>query len=398
MLQTARGHKRNVVLPLSKHILKHNISCKPKTATHNKRLKIFSEPITPSEAIMNYAYLINDYEILELSSFPEIYYLYKTNNKVNTSNLKKYPFTLNEGIAFRYEMLGILGSGAYGCVFKCFDYKTQKYVAIKTMRRTADDAVFIDRESDILKYLNEQYIGNSNIIKYHEDFCYRGFSCIVTDYMDMNLLSYTQYFTYNAIPMKQLKEIGKQIATGIEQVHKAHLIHCDIKPENILVHEKNSESDHVKLYIADFGLALEENNRVQPYVQTLFYRAPEVIFGIPYSKEIDIWSFGCLLFELAAGHPLFYARDEEELIQQMVELMGDPPKELVKKSEVMMEVFGYPSEEFETKNDEEKEAFISSLFPFESPDLVKLISDCINWIPSKRPTIEQIMKNPFFSQ
>ena len=396
MLQTAQ-HKKNIILPSIKPCLNNVYVSKAKTPTQSNRFKIFSEPITPSEAIMNYAHLINDYEILELSTFKEIYYLYKTTNKVNNSNTKHYPFSLNEGIAFRYEMLSILGNGAYGYVFKCFDYKTQKYVAIKTMRRTIDDAVFIDREADILKYLNDQYRNESNIIKYYEDFCYRGFSCIVTDYMDMNLLSYLQYFPNDALPLNQLKTLGKQIAKSIAQVHEAHLVHCDLKPENILVHERTSEDDDTKIYLADFGLALEENNCLTPYVQTLFYRAPEVIFGLPYSKEIDIWSFGCLLFELAAGHPLFFANNEEELIQQMVELMGIPPKEMIKNSQMMKDMFGYPKNEDKTNNDDKKEAIITSLLPFNDSDLTHLICDCLNWIPYKRPIIEEILNNHFFS-
>ena len=71
-----------------------------------------------------------------------------------------------------------------------------------------------------------------------------------------------------------------------------NIIHCDLKPENILL--KNRSQTSIK--VIDFGSSCFEDKRLYTYIQSRFYRAPEIILGIPYSTKIDIWSFGCNLY------------------------------------------------------------------------------------------------------
>ena len=79
------------------------------------------------------------------------------------------------------------------------------------------------------------------------------------------------------------------------------VIHCDLKPENIML-ETSSKS---VIKVIDFGAACLLNERVYTYIQSRFYRAPEVILGIPYTMAIDMWSLGCILAELFISFPLF---------------------------------------------------------------------------------------------
>lgn len=79
------------------------------------------------------------------------------------------------------------------------------------------------------------------------------------------------------------------------------LIHCDLKPENILLMQPQRSA----IKVIDFGSSCFINERMYTYVQSRFYRSPEVILGLTYGCEIDMWSFGCILAELYMGYPLF---------------------------------------------------------------------------------------------
>lgn len=84
-------------------------------------------------------------------------------------------------------------------------------------------------------------------------------------------------------------------------LHQHSLIHCDLKPENILLMQPSRSA----IKVIDFGSSCFVSERMYTYVQSRFYRSPEVIMGLPYGCEIDMWSFGCILAELYMGYPLF---------------------------------------------------------------------------------------------
>ena len=84
------------------------------------------------------------------------------------------------------------------------------------------------------------------------------------------------------------------------------IIHCDLKPENILLVDQEA----TRLKLVDYGSGCFRNEQVYTYVQSRFYRAPEVILRINYSEKVDIWSFGCILAELYTGEPLFPGNNE----------------------------------------------------------------------------------------
>ena len=80
-----------------------------------------------------------------------------------------------------------------------------------------------------------------------------------------------------------------------------NIIHCDLKPENIML----KQSGKTGIKIIDFGNACFSNKKMFKYVQSRFYRAPEIIMELPYSTQIDMWSLGCILYELHFGDALF---------------------------------------------------------------------------------------------
>ena len=113
--------------------------------------------------------------------------------------------------------------------------------------------------------------------------------------------------------------------TGLQHLSKIKIIHCDLKPENVLF----TDGSRREVKIIDFGSACTEFKSGFVYVQSRFYRSPEVVLGLPYDQAVDMWSFGCILAELVTGRPLFPAVDEHELLELIRIRIGLPPQEMI---------------------------------------------------------------------
>ncbi|MGB1101431.1 MAG: protein kinase domain-containing protein, partial [Pontimonas sp.] len=103
--------------------------------------------------------------------------------------------------------------------------------------------------------------------------------------------------------MLLLRKFTYQLLLALTYLAKPELdiIHCDLKPENILLRQPHRSA----IKLIDFGSSCKSKDRLYTYIQSRFYRSPEVILGLPYSKAIDMWSLGCVLVEMTTGSPLF---------------------------------------------------------------------------------------------
>ena len=81
--------------------------------------------------------------------------------------------------------------------------------------------------------------------------------------------------------------------------------------------------------VIDLGSACYDDEKIYSYIQSRFYRAPEIMLGIPYTQAIDMWSFGCIVIELYIGYPIFPGETEKEQFQYIMETMGLPPNNLL---------------------------------------------------------------------
>merc|ERR1712226_637527 len=98
----------------------------------------------------------------------------------------------------------------------------------------------------------------------------------------------TPYFTIG-----RLQKIAKQVLHALDYVHSLRLIHCDLKPENILIRSYS----RCEVKVIDFGSSCFVHDNLSSYVQSRSYRAPEVMLGLPYDQNIDVWSLGCIIAE-----------------------------------------------------------------------------------------------------
>ena len=161
-------------------------------------------------------------------------------------------------------------------------------------------------------------------------FMHNGHQCIVFEPLAMTLYQLLVDTNFRGFKLVVVRNIAKQLLQALAYLARPDndIIHCDLKPENVML--VSPLRDEVKLI--DFGSACKSRGKTYTYIQSRFYRSPEVILGLPYSAAIDMWSLGCMLVELYTGEPRFAGlKDELDMLQRMVVVMGMPPDEMIYK-------------------------------------------------------------------
>jgi len=229
----------------------------------------------------------------------------------------------------RYEVLKIIGQGAYATVVEAYDHKHGKIVAIKKNRN-----VFCNRINAIRMLRELQLLARTwhrDVIKLTAALC-PSFSNIETFrdvYLIMPKLDVSLDRVINAmkLPIGHVKYLLYQLLRGLLYLHSAGIIHRDLKTANILINEERAE-----LKIADFGLSrvVEEAGREEltQYIFTRWYRAPQIICGIKaYKYEVDVWAVGCIFGEMLLQKPVFPGHSSLDQMKTIFEVMGTPPLE-----------------------------------------------------------------------
>jgi dual specificity tyrosine-phosphorylation-regulated kinase 1 len=152
---------------------------------------------------------------------------------------------------------------------------------------------------------------------------YRNHQCLVFEMLSLNLYELLKNTQFGGVSLNLIKKFAKQVLKALTFLARkdVDIIHCDLKPENILLrHPKKSA-----VKVIDFGSSCRSHKRMYNYIQSRFYRSPEVMLGLPYSVSIDIWSLGCILVEMHTGEPLFSGSDQFDQMQKIVKLLGMVP-------------------------------------------------------------------------
>ena len=132
-------------------------------------------------------------------------------------------------------------------------------------------------------------------------FVFRGHSCITFEILHKNLYEFLKEHQFSGFSHDLIRRFAIQILQSLTFFKKNAIIHCDLKPENILLKEENKSG----IRVIDVGSGCFEEKQLYTYIQSRFYRAPEIILGIRYTPAIDMWSFGCIMVELFTGFPIF---------------------------------------------------------------------------------------------
>ncbi|KAH8683126.1 kinase-like domain-containing protein [Tricladium varicosporioides] len=237
----------------------------------------------------------------------------------------------------RYLILDVLGQGTFGQVVKCQNLKTQEVVAVKVVKNRTAYFNQSMMEVSVLDLLNTKLDKNDDhhLLRLKDTFIHRQHLCLVFELLSVNLYELIKQNQFRGLSTTLVRVFAQQLLTGLSLLNKARLIHCDLKPENILL--KNLESPIIK--IIDFGSACDERQTVYTYIQSRFYRSPEVLLGLPYSSAIDMWSLGCIVVELFLGLPLFPGSSEYNQVSRIVEMLGNPPNWMLEMGKQSGEFF-----------------------------------------------------------
>lgn len=291
----------------------------------------------------------------------------------------------------KYEVLGIVGEGAYGIVYKCLNKVTNKYVAVKKFKETQDKLVqkTMKRELAMLQMLRHE-----NVVEFQESFVSKGNFFLVFEYVEKNLLEVLEESPHGLSP-KLIRSLVYQMCKAVAYLHKNNMIHRDVKPENLLIDE------NLNLKLCDFGFArkvkLNKNNNnidtMTDYVATRWYRSPELLLsGGIYGPEVDYWAIGCIMGELADGNPMFPGEDEVDQLDCIIKILGNLPESLVN---MYYENQIYNGKELlHVKKPETLEKRYLGIL---SPTAIDFMKGLLELDPNKRLSGENVFKHKYFS-
>ena len=256
-----------------------------------------------------------------------------------------YKLIEKEILCDRYEVRERIGKGSFGQVVRAFDRVLGTFVAIKIVKSKRAFFQQARTEIDLLQYINEQDRGDKfNIVQLLNTFVHHRHQCLVFELLACNLYELLRNTRFLGVSFNLIRKFGQQILKCLSflAAPEINVIHCDLKPENILL--RDSQRSAIK--VIDFGSSCHGNKRMYTYIQSRFYRSPEVMLGLEYGVQIDMWSLGCILVEMHTGEPLFNGTDEFDQMHRVCSLLGNPPDHMIsrakkeKRNSFFMEIEG----------------------------------------------------------
>ncbi|KAK2168473.1 hypothetical protein NP493_1227g00030 [Ridgeia piscesae] len=349
--------QNGVVAPNNVIQTSHLPSVRPESSTGSTGSKTSSAKrgmaLNPESAMKQYMHKLSSFEHHEIFNYPQIYFVGPNakkkmgivggpNNSGYDDEQGSYLHVPHDHISYRYEVLKVIGKGSFGQVVKAYDHKTHQHIALKMVRNEKRFHRQAQEEIRILEHLKKQDKDNTmNIIHMYEQFTFRNHICITFELLSMNLYELIKKNKFQGFSLQLVRKFAHSILQCLDALYKNRIIHCDLKPENVLLKQQGRSG----IKVIDFGSSCYEHQRIYTYIQSRFYRAPEVILGAKYGMPIDMWSLGCILAELLTGYPLFPGEDESDQLACIIELLGMPAQKVLdnsKRARNFISSRGYP--------------------------------------------------------
>ncbi|KAH8670953.1 hypothetical protein BX600DRAFT_434091 [Xylariales sp. PMI_506] len=310
-----------------------------------------------------------------------------------------YTIVVGDHLAYRYEIVDVLGKGSFGQVVRCIDHKSGTLVAVKIIRNKKRFHQQALVEVNILQKLREWDPKNRHsMVNFTHSFYFRGHLCISTELLDMNLYEFIKSNAFRGFSLKLIRRFTKQILSSLNCLKQHKVIHCDLKPENILLRHPM----HSEIKVIDFGSSCFENEKVYTYIQSRFYRSPEVILGMTYGLPIDMWSVGCILAELYTGVPIFPGENEQEQLACIMEVFGPPEKHLIEKStrkKLFFDSMGKPRLTVSSKGRRRRPSSktLQQVLKCDDEAFLDFLTKCLRWDPDRRMKPEEAIRHEFIT-
>ena len=230
-----------------------------------------------------------------------------------------------EILADRYQLLRPIGQGGMAEVFQARDLNLQRQVAIKLLKRD-----YITEEAFKNRFLQEARAAanllHPNIVTVYDFGQAQDQYFIVMEYVQGTDLK-TLLNRRGRLPAEEAVDFMIQICSGVGYAHRAGLVHCDLKPHNMLVTSDN------RVKITDFGIAralaaIQPDEHHDIVWGSPLYFSPEQAAGRPPSPASDVYSLGVVFYEMVCGKQPFYSEDPETLIKLHQTQQPTPPRVL----------------------------------------------------------------------
>ncbi|KAM8960429.1 homeodomain-interacting protein kinase 4-like [Pelodytes ibericus] len=334
-----------------------------------------------------------------------------------------------------YKVIKVLGRGTFGEVVKGRKRGSGELVAIKILHNDMTRSYITENEIKLLNTLRQVNADKFHFIQFYEHFYDESKCYLVFELLHKNLFEYQKEIGFAPLPVRHIRTITAQVLKSLSKLKELSIMHTDLKPENIMLVDQKRYPFRVK--VIDFGCSIifsEVRNMKELYIQSRFYRAPEIILGLPFCEKVDMWSLGCIIAELHLGCPLYPGSSQYDQIRYICETQGLPSSYLLNAASKAPLFFKMKAEspggtkwelktvdEFQMQSKvkplETRQYMLKSLdeielvhYPdldwqdadvideyYERKKMVQLIKRMLTWDSHKRITPKAAMKHPFFT-
>ncbi|KAI0807072.1 hypothetical protein C8Q74DRAFT_1362620 [Fomes fomentarius] len=379
----------------------------------------FPEPIPPASALPPQAVLksdqarwLSEYECKEILDYDSIYYIgarsekklatpeNTTNNHGYDDERGDYQVVNHDHLAYRYEIIDTLGKGSFGQVLHCRDHCTGESVAIKIIRnkkRFHHQALVEIKILDSLRKWDSEE--KHHVIKMTEHFYFRGHLCIAMELLSINLYELIKANNFHGFTTGLIRRFTSQMLQSLALMRHHRIVHCDLKPENVLLRHPAKSA----IKVIDFGSSCFEHEKIYTYIQSRFYRSPEVILGMNYHMAIDMWSLGCIMAELYTGFPIFPGENEQEQLACIMEVLGAPDKDFINRSarkRLFFDTTGAPRPVVNSKGKRRRPGTKTLAQALKNPSdelFLDFITKCLIWDPERRLKPQAALRHPYIT-
>jgi dual specificity protein kinase YAK1 len=221
-----------------------------------------------------------------------------------------------------YRVVSLLGQGSFGRVFKVQDSSSHVY-ALKVVSPNPRQRATATREVQMMSALQDGASSSDSAHFAHlfASFTFQDHFCLLIELCYIDLYAALTRLDNHGFRMATVQMIARQLFESLAVLERHSIVHGDLKPENVMF--QSSAGDSVK--IIDFGLARLIGSRAPGYIQSRYYRAPEVVLGFPHGYGIDMWSVGCIIGEVFLGVPLFGGQNQIQLLHLHAQFIGPFP-------------------------------------------------------------------------